>query len=117
MELRDLVAALRRWDSLAARAWVQEAVRTRLDWSAIAQPADLDPDGLAIAAGIAELLAARAGQTPPAWTSAVPPATHSVYLVRAASQMPCLRAACESEGPEPLRRRQIFAPPEFLTFA
>jgi hypothetical protein len=31
--------------------------------------------------------------------------------------MPRLRRLCESEGPEPLRRRGLFAPPEFLTHA
>ena len=40
-----------------------------------------------------------------------------VYLVRAAETMPRLRRSCETEGPEPLRARQVYAPPEFLTAA
>ena len=35
----------------------------------------------------------------------------------AAETMPRLRRACETEGPEPLRRRRLLAPPEFLTSA
>lgn len=31
--------------------------------------------------------------------------------------MPRLRRSCEAEGPEPLRVRRIYAPPEFLTAA
>jgi len=37
--------------------------------------------------------------------------------VRAALTMPRLRRLCEVEGPEPLRRRAVMAPPDFLTIA
>lgn len=116
MDLRELVAALLRHDALAARQWVADAARTRIVWSEVARP-DLGPLELAVAAGIAELLASRSRQAPPAWTVSVPAAPESVYLLRAAAALPRLRRLCETEAPEPLRRRRIFAPPEFLTAA
>jgi len=117
MHLEDLVGALLNHDSLAARQWVQDAVRANLSWERIPKPESLGETGLAVAAGIAEVLAARQGQQPPSWTQRVQAAPHPVFLVRAISTMRRLRALCEQEGPEPLRRRRILAPPEFLSFA
>lgn len=82
MDLRDLVWALLRHDTLAARLWVADARRTRTQWSEVARP-DLGPLELAVAAGLAEMLAARAGQAPPTWTTFVPAAPEPVYLLRA----------------------------------
>ena len=48
---------------------------------------------------------------------AVEGAPTALYLVKAARTMPRLRQLCEQEGPEPLRRRGILAPPELLTVA
>lgn len=117
MRLDDLVRALVAYDTLAARQWVADAARARLDWSSIPKPTDLDAVGLAIAAGIAELLASRAGQQPPSWTKTVSAAPRPFLLVQAAAFMPRLRQMCEIEGPEPLRRRALLAPPDFLTTA
>jgi hypothetical protein len=72
---------------------------------------------MAVAAGIVETLATRAGQATAPWTSEVPAAAKTVFLVRAAQTMPRLRRMCEEEGPEPLRRRRLMAPPDFLTAA
>lgn len=117
MRLEDLVDALMRYDQLAARQWVADAGRERLLWGSVPEPRGLDSIGLAVAAGMAELLASRAGQTPPDWTAAVPSVTEPFLLVRAAARMPRLRHTCEIEGPEPLRKRRLLAPPEFLTAA
>ncbi len=117
MDIRDLVAALVDRDALRAREWVADAERARFDWSRVAEPHGLDAVGLALAAGLVELMAARHGNEPPAWTSAVPAAPRPVLLVKAAERLPRLRQLCEEEGPEPLRRRWLLAPPDFLTAA
>ncbi|MEP7120662.1 MAG: hypothetical protein ABJE95_07130 [Byssovorax sp.] len=117
MDLRDLVRALLAYEALVARQWVADSLRQNLAWASVSRPVGLDATGLGVAAGIAELLAARAGQTPPLWTSAVESAPTPVVLVKAALTMPRLRRLCELEGPEQLRRRGILAPPEFLTIA
>jgi hypothetical protein len=117
MELHDLVRALLQRDALAARQWVADAGRESIVWSAVPAPAGWTPPELAVAAGVVELLASRAHQPPPSWTAVIDRAPDPVYLVRAAETMPRLRRSCETEGPESLRRRQIYAPPDFLTIA
>lgn len=117
MDLRDLVRAILAYDSIGARQWIADAERAHLDWSSVRFPEGLDPTEEALAAGVAELLARRAGATCPSWTSRVKSAPAPVYLLRSALTMPRLRKACEEDGPEPLRRRLLFAPPEFLTIA
>jgi hypothetical protein len=117
MELRDVVRALLAFDTLAAREWVQDAARAGRDFSREPRPEGLSEEELALAAGVVELLAARAGMAPPEWTPSVPAAPRIVHLVRAAHSMRRLRADCEQNGPEQLRRRGFYAPPEFLTFA
>lgn len=117
MNLSDLVRALLSFEALTARQWVADSLRQGLVWTSVPAPRDLDPLGLGVAAGVAELLAARAGQAPPPWASAVEVAPTQVCLVKAARTMPRLRQLCEQEGPEPLRRRGILAPPEFLRVA
>jgi len=117
MDLHELIRALLTNDMLTAREWVAEAERMRFRWASIPRPAGMDAIAMAVAAGVVEMLASRSSQEPPSWTAAVPAASESVFLVRAALRMPRLREMCEREGPEPLRRRRILAPPDFLTAA
>lgn len=117
MEIGDLVQALLSHDALAARQWVADAQREGVEWSRVPAPRTSDPLEMVVAAGVVELLAERAGQPPPDWTHAVAAASEPVFLVRAAASMPRTRRLCEEEGPEPLRRRRLLAPPDFLTIA
>ena len=117
MNLSDLVRALLSFETLIARQWVADSLRQGVVWVSMPAPTDLDPVGLGVAAGVAELLAERAGQAPPPWASSVEVGFETVWLVKAARTMPRLRKLCETEGPEPLRRRGILAPPEFLSVA
>lgn len=117
MELRELVSALMTFNAMEARQWVADAMRAPIQWSAVGRPEGLNAEELAVAAGVAEMLAQRMGQRPPEWTQEVTESPRKIYLVGAAASMPRLRRLCEQESPEPLRRRQILAPPEFLTVA
>jgi len=117
MDLRDLVKALLQFEALTARQWLADAARAGFIWPDVPFPDGLDDTERAVAAGVAELLAARTGQSPPPWAATIPPAPKPLFLVRSAATMPRLRAACEREGPEPLRRRGLLAPPGFLTIA
>ena len=117
MNLLDLIKALLSYDTLSARQWIADAQRSGFVWTSVPAPRGLDATASALAAGVTELLASRAGQAPPAWTATVPPAPERVFLVRSAAKMPRLRESCEREGPEPLRRRGLLAPPDFLTIA
>lgn len=114
MELADLVHALLRDDLLAARQWVKDARRQHLRWETVSRPASLEGDALAAAAGLVELLAGRAGQPIPAWTTEIPPAPHDLWLDRSLASIPALREASLRFGPEALRRRRCYALPDFL---
>lgn len=117
MNLMDLVEAVWSHDALTAREWVSDAIRQQVRWVVVPCPLGLSPEKLALAAGMAELLAQRQGAESPAWAKQVPASPRKIFLVKAAESMPRLRRLCEEEGPEPLRRRRLFAPPEFLTVA
>jgi hypothetical protein len=117
MELRDLVEALLSRDALRARQWVADATREAVIWADVPHPTGWSALEMAVAAGVVELFASRSHQPPPSWTGTVGCAPDPLYLVRAAETMPRLRLSCEAEGPEPLRVRRIYAPPEFLTAA
>ncbi len=117
MKIGELVEAIMAYDTLSARQWVADAGRSAFDWTRVARPAGLDATELAVAAGVVELLAARAGLQPPSWTRDIPASPEVLYLLRYAERMPRLRKLCEEESPEPLRKRGIFATPEFLTVA
>lgn len=117
MDLRDLVDAVVLRDALRARQWVSDAERAAFDWSVVAEPPELEPLERAVAAALVEMMAGRRGLPAPGWTSAVRAAPRLVCLVRAAESLPRLRRLCEEEGPEPLRRRGLLAPPDFLTAA
>jgi hypothetical protein len=117
MELHDLVRVLLQRDALAARQWVADAARESILRTDVPLPVGFSAVELAVAAGVVELLASRADQRPPPWTTAIDEAPDPIYLVRAAETMPRLRRSCETEGPESLRRRRVYAPPDFLTIA
>ena len=117
MDLHDLVGALLARDTLRARQWAADAAREAVIWTDVPPPIGWSAMELAVAAGVVELFASRSHQAPPSWTATVGCAPDPLYLVRAAETMPRLRRSCETEGPEPLRVRRIYAPPGFLTAA
>jgi hypothetical protein len=114
MELRDLVRAIVQGDLLTARQWVADAYRIHLRWEQCQRPGDMDDQELAIAAGLAELLAQRIGAQPPAWTVAVGPRKEPLLLDPGIEKMPRTLAHAQSHAPESLRKRNLFALPDFL---
>ena len=109
-------AALQR-DSLRLRSLVQDMIRSKTDWSSLPRPMSQDVRLLVIAASLTELLAMRQNQRPPAWTKEIGALNEPFYLLRSAENMKRLRALCETQAPEPMRRRRVYAPPNFLEFA
>ena len=108
-------AALRR-DSLQVRSLAQDLLREDPQLATLPRPPIDDQQILGTAAALLELLAQRSGQPAPAWTREVGPVLEPVFLLEAATRMKRLRALCQSEAPEPLRKRGLYAPPDFLTF-
>ena len=108
--------ALRR-DSLQLRSLAQDFVREHPHLTLIPRPQTDNPQLLGTAAALLELLAQRTRQVAPNWTREIGAVPEPVFLLEAATRMPHLRALCEAEAPEPLRRRRLYAPPDFLSFA
>jgi hypothetical protein len=109
-------AALER-DHLKLRSLVQDIIRAKTDFGKLARPSTTDPRLLVISAALAELLAQRNNQTSPAWTKEIGALKEPFFLLESATRMKHLRILCETQSPEPMRKRLLYAPPHFLEFA
>lgn len=109
-------AALQR-DSLRLRSLVQDISRSNVIWKEIPRPSTSDLRLLAVSAALAELLASRQNQIPPSWTKEIGPLKEPFFLLQSAESMKRLRMLCETQSPEPMRKRLLYAPPNFLEYA
>lgn len=109
-------AAINR-DALLLRSLTQDLLRERPRLKDFPRPSTADFRTLAAAASLIELLAGRLQQEPPSWTRDVGALSEPIHLVSAAARMKHLRALCEEQSPEPLRKRGFYAPPNFLESA
>jgi hypothetical protein len=109
-------AALAR-DHLQLRSLVQDLTRAKTDFSRVSRPDTHNARLLAMSASLVELLALRQNQLPPAWTKEIGPLAEPFFMLEAASSMKRLRILCETQSPEPMRKRHLYAPPHFLEFA
>lgn len=117
VQLEQLAAAALAQDALKLRSLVQDWLREHPDLTDCPRPQTSDLELLTVAAALVELFAQRAGQDAPAWTALVGPLSQPRYLVRSAQTMQRLRRMCRQDSPDPLRRRNLFAPADFLAFA
>jgi hypothetical protein len=113
-ELAD--AALNR-EALLLRSLMQDFLQASPSLSRYPKPHTSDSRILAAAASLLELLAERLHQPPPPWTKDVGALAEPIYLLKAAASMKRLRELCETQAPEPLRKRGFYAPPNFLESA
>jgi hypothetical protein len=72
---------------------------------------------MSVAAAILELLSARSGAEPPPWTATIGASHEPVILDPGLENMPRSFARAKSDGPEPLRKRNLLALPDFLDVA
>jgi hypothetical protein len=117
MKIRELVQALLAGDILTARQCVADALRARTQWERLAEPVDLNDQEMSVAAAVVELLAARAGATPPTWTANVGAVPELLVLDPGLEDMPRSFARARSAGPAALLKRNIIALPDFLDVA
>jgi hypothetical protein len=115
----DMIAkAILTHDNLYVSAYTQEWLRYNLPFAELPKPETNDPNVLIVAAGVVELLATRANQTPPTWVHTVGSLDEPFFVMRVRpGQDSYTRQLCLNEAPEPLKRRNIFSPPNYLTFA
>ena len=117
MNLADIAEAILDGEALLARSHVQDWLSSRPDLAKEPLPETADVRVLALSAALVELFAERLGQQTPEWTKQVLPLHEPVYLLRSAARMPRLRRLFEEQSPPPLRRRNLFAPADYMTFA
>jgi hypothetical protein len=104
-------------ESLILRSLVQEFLRNQPVLADVSPPQTEDQTVVAMSAALLELFAVRTGQKPPTWTASIGPVAEPIYLLKAAAQMKRLKQLCFQESPDPLRKRNFYAPPDFLVFA
>ena len=117
MEVRDLVDAVLSGDLLSARQWVADAQLEGVTWESVPYPSELTGREMTVAAGLIELFAERAGKRPPQWTNSVGAERIPLVLDPGLEDMPRSFARAKAVGPEPLRKRNLFALPDFLHVA
>jgi len=117
MNVPELVRSLLDGNLLAARQHVADAQREGVDWERLEQPRALNALEMSVAAGIVEMLASRSGARPPEWTKTVGAVNEPVVLDPGLEEMPRSFARAKAEGPEPLRKRNLIALPDFLNVA
>lgn len=113
----ELATAAIAQDALQVRSIAQDLLRRYPHVEHIPKPNEEDLQTLAVAASLVELLALRENQAPPEWTESIKGVPQSIFLLKSVTRMPRLRELCQQYSPEPLRKRGIFAPPDYLSFA
>jgi hypothetical protein len=117
VQLEQMAEAALAGDGLRLREVTQEWLRENPRLSECRPPESEDHDIRVIAASLVELFAERSAQAPPTWTGEIGAMREPLFLLKAARTMRRLREMCETESPSPLRRRKLYAPANFLSFA
>ncbi len=114
VRIEQLAEAAIKQDALLLRSLTQDLLREHPTLKNFPRPSAVDFQTLAGAASLIELFALRLRQEPPAWTNEVGPLPKPIHLLKAAATLKHLKALCEQQAPEPLRKRGFYAPPNFL---
>jgi hypothetical protein len=112
--LQQMAEALLQRDDLQLRLVMQAWLRESPQFSLVPNPVANDSQVLTAAAALVELLALQAEQPPPPWTANVGGLPEPFFVMRRAERPGFTRDLCLNESPEPFKRRNIFAPPNFL---
>lgn len=116
-QIEQLAQATLERDHLKLRSLAQDFAHAKTNFSKLPRPTTSNTQLLVISAALAELLALRNNQTPPTWTKEIGPLAEPFFLLKSAATMKHLRTLCETQSPEPMRKRRLYAPPHFLEFA
>ena len=117
VQIEQIADAALKGEGVTARSLTQDFFRGDPHLADIPKPDINDVRLLVACASLLELFASRLEQEAPTWTNSVEPLPEPVFLVKAAATMKRLRELCEKESPEPLRKRGLLAPPNYLEFA
>ena len=117
VQLEDIARAAIAGEALSVRSLTQDWLAAERHLAKVPRPENVDERVRIVAAALIELFALRRGEPAPDWTAQIGPLSEPMFLLRYAATMPRLRRMCELESPEPLRRRRIFAPADYLVAA
>lgn len=117
VKIKQLAQCALRADDLTLRILVQEFLRDTPILKDVPRPQTKNRRVLAVAAGLLELFALRSGQAAPEWTQSIGALPGPVFLAHEAARMKRLRQLCLDESPEPLKKRNLYATPNYLLFA
>ena len=117
VKIEKLAQAVLEGEALQARSLTQDLFRSQPRLTEMSKPSVNNPTLLSTAAALVELFAMRWRQEPPAWTATVGGLENPIFLVKSAARMKRLRELCETQSPEPLRKRGLYAPSNYLEFA
>lgn len=117
VRIEQLAEAALKGEGVLLRSLAQDFFRENPNLADIPKPTMDDGHVLAASASLLELFSSRLKQDAPDWTKGVGPLTEPIFLLKAAATMKHLRQLCETESPEPLRKRGFYAPPNYLEFA
>ncbi len=117
MDPVELARAAVELRTLDLREWVNEANRRHEPLTSLAPPATDDPTLRTVAAALIEVLARRRQEPAPQWAAEAPPMEAPLWLTPFAARHPDLARRCIEDGPEPLRRRRLWAMPDYLSVA
>ena len=110
----EMGEALLKRDDLSLRLLVQAWLRSHPNATKLPRPRTRDHRVLSAAAALAELLALQLDQAPPVWTKSVGGLPQPFFVMELAERPGFTRDLCLTEAPEPFRKRNIFAPGNFL---
>ena len=117
VSILDLVQAILAERDLEARQLVMDLQDITQSFSNVAKPDTQNPEELIVAAALVELFAIRREELPPSWTQQIAGLNKPRYLLGDPNRYPRFYARCVQESPEPLKRRNLIAPRDYLTFA
>ncbi len=101
-------------DALLTRSLVADLMEAPPRLSELPKPVSDDPTEISLAAALVEVFAAKLGQPPPEWAAQIGRVPQPVHLLTSTATMRRLRESCEADSPLPLRRRNFFAPANYL---
>jgi hypothetical protein len=114
-KFEELILSILESRTLVMRDWIAEARRAGMRFDDLPRPELEGPLAMALAAGVAEHLAAQLEQKAPTWTRDIGRLPEPFYVGRRLAQMTRSAAEARESGPEPLRRRNVYASPNFLS--
>ena len=117
VSILDLVRAILAEHDLEARQLTLDLSDLTQRFSTVAKPDTQNHEELVLAAALVELFAARRNEVAPDWTAQIGGLDKPRYLLGDPTRYPRFYARCVRESPEPLKRRNLIAPNDYLSFA